>query len=230
MITVGILLVYVLGYFFTLVTFNIICAILPLVFGAIFVWMPESPYFYIMKNNMEKAENSLKWLRGEENDFIEELTEIQTEHETLTRNRSTLFTALKKTATKRAIFISLILLLLTQLSGINAVIFYTDWIFKAANTGIESSRSTIIVGAMQVTATFVASLTVDKLGRRFLLILSAFIMCICNLSLGIYFYHDDHKSRAAENLQWLPITSLCFYIVAFSLGLGKIWVPSTGVE
>lgn len=174
-----------------------------------------------MKNNVEKAKKSLIWLRGEENDFMQELIEIQIEHEIINQNQSTLMTALSKPATKRGLIISSILLLLTQLSGINAVIFYTDWIFKTANTDIESTVSTIIVGAMQVIATIVASLTVDRLGRRFLLMMSASIMCICNLNLGIYFYLDDHKSDVINYLHWLPIISLCVYIIAFSLGLGK---------
>lgn len=221
MITAGILLIYTLGYFFDLHTFNIICAILPLVFGAIFAWMPESPYFYIMNNNVEEAKKSLMWLRGEENNFMQELIEIQIEHEIITQNRSTFISALRKAATKRGLMITLILLFLTQLSGINAVIFYTDWIFKAANTDIESSVSTIVVGAMQVIATFVASMTVDRLGRRFLLVMSASIMCVCNLGLWFYFHLDYQKSDVVNHLHWLPIASLCIYIIAFSLGLGK---------
>lgn len=225
MITAGILFVYVIGHFFSLNTFNVICAILPLIFGAIFIWMPETPYFYVMKNRAENAEKSLKWLRGEQYDFNDELTEIQIEHDLINRNRTNWIAALNKSSTKRGLMISLLLLLFTQLSGINAVIFYTDWIFKAANAGIESSVATIIVGIMQVVATFVASLTVDKLGRRFLLITSASIMCICNISLGVFFYLHDHKSPALEFLNWLPICSLCIYIIAFSLGLGPIpWI------
>lgn len=225
MITAGILFVYVLGHFFSLKIYNVLCAILPLIFGTIFVWMPETPYFHIMKNRIENAKESLKWLRGREYNFDDELTEIQIEHELATRNQTTFLTAINKPATKRGLMITLLLLLCTQLSGINAVIFYTDWIFKAANTGIESSIATIIVGIMQVVATFVASLTVDKLGRRFLLIISSSVMCICNIGLGVYFYIGDQNDPIVNSLNWLPITSLCIYIIAFSLGLGPVpWI------
>ncbi|XP_031629980.1 uncharacterized protein LOC116345073 [Contarinia nasturtii] len=225
MITIGILFAYVFGHFFSLNTFNAICAILPLIFGAIFVWMPESPYFYIMKNRPESAENALIWLRGSDYNINDELMEIQIEHNLMIQNKTSILTALNKSSTKRALTISLTLVILVQFSGINAVIFYTSEIFRMANAGIESTLATIIVGTMQVIATFVASLTVDRLGRRFLLSISASIMFVCNIGLGIYFFLQDHNSPYIDYLNWLPIFSLCVYIIAFSLGCGPIpWV------
>lgn len=225
MVTCGILFVYVIGHFFSMKTYNIICAILPLIFGGLFVWMPETPHYWIIKNQTEKAERSLKWLRGSDYNYNDELIEIQIEQELIRQHQGNFFTALKKSATRRALMITLCLLALTQFSGINAVIFYTGFIFEQSHANIESSLATIIVGIMQVVATFVASLTVDRLGRRFLLILSASVMCICNICLGIYFYLLDQKSAVISDLYWLPIASLCVYIIAFSLGLGPvIWV------
>lgn len=225
MVTAGILFSYVVGHFFYLNTFNIICAILPLIFGGIFLWMPESPYFYVMKNRIDKAEESLVWLRGEEYNYNDELIEIQIENELITRNRVSIWTAIRKPATQRGLIITMGCVLFVQFSGINAVIFYTGYIFNAAGTGIGPSLATIIVGIMQVVATFVALMTIDRLGRRFLLVGSALVMCICNIGFGVYFYISEHKSEYLDVLNWLPITSCCLYIIAFSLGLGPVpWV------
>lgn len=225
MITIGILFAYVVGNFMALKAFNFVCATLPLVFGLIFIWMPESPYYYVMKNRIQDAESSLKWLRGDQFDFINELANIKTEHEISVRNSASWSIILSKPATRRGIMISLILLLFTQLSGINAVIFYTGSIFEQTKSNITSTNATIIVGVMQVIATFTASLTVDHLGRRLLLIMSATTMCICNIGLGVYFYLLDHNYDSIGSLSWLPISSLCIYIIAFALGLGPIpWV------
>lgn len=225
MVTIGILCAYVLGHFFPLNTFNSICAILPLIFGAGFVWFPESPYYHIMKNRPESAEKSLKWLRGSDYNINEELMDIQIEHSLMMQNQSSALTILSKSATKRALTISLVLVFLIQFSGINAVIFYTSEIFGMANTGISATVATIIVGAMQVAATFVASMTVDSLGRKFLLSISASIMCICNILLGVYFLLQEHKSPYLDYLNLLPIFALCVYIIAFSLGCGPVpWV------
>lgn len=224
MITIGILFVYVIGHFAGLRVVNVICGVLPIIFFALFIWMPETPYYYIMQNRIENAENALKRLRGEQYDYNNELTEIQIEHEMMKQRQGSWLSVFRRGTARRALMITVVLVCLTQFSGINAVIFYTGFIFASAKTGIEASLATIVVGVMQVGATFVASVTVDRLGRRILLITSATIMALCNISLGVYFYLLDHDSNGPliQQLSWLPIVSLCLYIVAFSLGLGYV--------
>lgn len=225
MVTVGILLVYALGYGLTVVTFSIICAILPLVFGAVFVFMPESPTYWVSKNKTDNAIKSLTWLRGSNYNYNDELEELFADQETRKASSRTLMEALSTRATKRALFICLGLMFFVQMAGINVVIFYTGFIFDAASTGIDASLATIIVGVMQVLATFVASMVIDKLGRRILLLASVSVMGLCNVALGIYFYMFQRDAKSVESLGWLPIVSLCAYIVMFSMGFGPIpWV------
>jgi MFS family permease len=75
---------------------------------------------------------------------------------------------------------------------------------------------------MQVVATFVASLVVDKLGRRILLLASVSVMSLCTILLGLYFYLNDQDASNVENIGWLPIVSLCLFIVMFSIGFGPV--------
>lgn len=226
MVTIGILFVYVVGHFTSLQTVNIICGTLPIVFFALFIWMPETPYYHIMQNRTEYAENALKRLRGAQYDYKTELTAIQTEHDQMKQNQqNSWLSVFRRGTSRRALMITVVLLSLAQSCGINAVIFYTGFIFESAKTGIDATLATIVVGVMQVCATFVASLAVDRLGRRFLLITSATILALCNMSLGAYFYLLDHHSHSplVQQLKWLPIASLCMYIIAFSLGLGYVY-------
>lgn len=225
MVTTGILFVYSVGYGLSVKTFSIVCATLPIVFGVIFVFMPETPHYWVSKNNTDKAIKSLKWLRGERYNYNDELDELFADHEAQKTNQVSLMQALSTTATKRALFIIFGLMVFLQLSGINAVIFYTGFIFEAADTGIDGAVATIIVGIMQVIATFVASMIIDRLGRRILLLASILIMGICTVFLGIYFYMFDQDKNSVEHLGWLPVVSLCVYIIVFSLGFGPIpWV------
>jgi SP family facilitated glucose transporter-like MFS transporter 8 len=94
-------------------------------------------------------------------------------------------------------------------------------LFQSAGSSLEASTATIIVGAIQVVATFVSSLVVDYLGRRILLLISDFVMAVCALLLGVYFYLQD-ETTDVSNLGWLPLTSVCVFIVVFSLGYGPI--------
>lgn len=225
MVTAGILYVYVVGNFFNVFTFGVLCAIVPLLFGAIFVFMPETPHYYLQMNKPEMAIQSLKWLRGDNYDYTNELREMCAENELARTRQTSLVDAMLTRATKRAIIISLALMAIMQFSGINAVIFYTEAIFEAANTGIPGSTASIIVGTMQVLATYVASQVIDHLGRRILLITSISSMCLCSIAIGIYFYLLEQDPQTAAHLNWLPITALCLYIITYSLGLGPVsWV------
>lgn len=222
MVTVGILFVYVLGAFASLFVLNVICLMIPLVFGAVFVFMPETPLYLVSKGRDDAAAKSFKWLRGSDYDYSAELTELQTEHREKEAAKVSIVSALMRKSSVKALGISLGLMFFQQMSGINAVIFYTGDIFRDANTGIEPTLATIIVGVMQVIATFVSSLVVDKLGRRILLLASIGVMTICTILLGTFFVLQSNDRDSVENLGWLPIVATSVFIIMFSLGFGPI--------
>lgn len=95
-------------------------------------------------------------------------------------------------------------------------------LFQAAGSNLEPSTATIIVGVIQVVVTFISTLVVDRLGRRLLLMISDSVMAICTLVLGIFFYLRNETQDDTSNLGWLPLTSVCLFIVVFSLGYGPI--------
>lgn len=176
----------------------------------------------MIKDKSQAAAKSLKWLRGSQYDPAEEIAELQNEHEERKAQSITFMEAMSRKTTTRGLVISMGLMFFQQVSGINAVIFYTNAIFDAANTGIEPGLATIIIGVMQVVATFVSTIIVDRAGRRILLLISDSVMALCTLALGIYFYMQNENEDSVKNLGWLPILSLCVFIVCFSLGLGPV--------
>lgn len=222
MMVIGILFVYLVGAWASVFALSIICGVIPLIFGAIFVFMPETPLYLMSKGRKEDAAKSLRWLRGSEYDYSEELAGLQQQNEEEKANNVSVVQALKRTATKRAIFISLGLMFFQQMSGINAVIFFTGDIFRAANTGIEASTATIIVGVMQVIAVFVSTLIVDRAGRRLLLLPSIITMCACLIVLGGYFFAQTQNAESVASLGIIPIVAMCVFIILFSLGFGPI--------
>lgn len=239
MITIGILFVYSVGAGVKVFWLSVICGIIPLIFGVVFFFMPgrngfyyfflnvlfirffypESPTYLVMRN--QEAASTIKWLRGNQYDPTEEIVELQNENEEQKANNLSIIEVLGRKASIRGLVICFGLMFFQQVSGINAVIFYSNEIFETAGTGI-ADIATIIVGLMQVIATFVASLIVDRLGRRILLLLSDSIMALCTLLLGVYFFMQDRDKSSVENLGWLPIVSLCVFIVTFSIGFGPV--------
>lgn len=222
MVTIGILFVYAVGYDLDVFTFSIICGVLPLAFASAFVFMPESPLYLVSKNRSEDAIKSLKWLRGEHYDYTDELNELQRQHEADVNNKISIMAALKRRATVKALIIIVGLMFFLQLSGINIVIFYTGFIFNAAHIDIKTELAIILIGVVQVAATFLASMIVDKTGRRVLLLISISVMALCKILLGVYFFMSDNDPTSVESLGWLPVVALCLYIIVFSLGFGPI--------
>ncbi|XP_017774084.1 PREDICTED: facilitated trehalose transporter Tret1-like [Nicrophorus vespilloides] len=226
LLTVGILFAYVMGYAVNPKTHTLICACLPLLFGIIFFFQPESPVYCIKKGKLDEARKSLIRLRGKDYDVEAEIKEITFMLEENNGTTIPFKESIKKTATKKAAIIAFGMMFFQQLSGVNAVIVYTGDIFSAANSSLTSKEATMIVGTMQVLATFVSSLVIDKLGRKILMIGSDIFMAISAIMLGVYFTIQD----TTEGIGFLPIFAMCLYIVVFSLGYGPIpWIISSEV-
>ncbi|XP_034484214.1 facilitated trehalose transporter Tret1-2 homolog isoform X1 [Drosophila innubila] len=222
MITIGILFVYGIGAGLDVMWMSIVCGILPIIFGVIFFFMPESPTYLVSKNRSEAAVQSIQWLRGKEYDYAPELEELQQSDREIRAQQVNIFAALSRPVTIKAMSISLGLMFFQQVSGINAVIFYSESIFKDANTGISTGLSTILIGIMQVVATFASTIVVDKLGRRILLLASGIVMALSTTAIGVYFFLKDQNEENVLNLGWLPVASLCIFIIMFSIGYGPV--------
>ncbi|KAF4523518.1 hypothetical protein B566_EDAN013059 [Ephemera danica] len=223
MVVIGIEFTYVVGAFSNVFTISIVSAVIPLIFALIFFWMPDTPQYHLKRNQPEKAKEALQWFRGgkmvSEHVVEDELKEMKAILD------ATKPVPLKETfntkAAQRAMIISVGLMVAQQLSGINAVIFYTDTIFQSAGSTIPSQYSVMIVGLVQVVFTVVAALVIDRLGRRILLLFSFSVMCFCTLLLGVCLYYIE-LNGSIESLSWAPLFLLCLYMVAFSMGAGPI--------
>ncbi|KRF85118.1 facilitated trehalose transporter Tret1-2 homolog isoform X2 [Drosophila virilis] len=222
MITIGILFVYGIGAGLDVFWMSVVCGILPIIFGVIFFFMPESPTYLVSKNRSEAAVKSIQWLRGKEYDYAPELEELHETDREIRQNKVNVLAALARPVTMKALSISLGLMFFQQLSGINAVIFYSKTIFEDAKTDIGASMSTILIGVMQVVATFVSTLVVDRLGRRILLLASGIVMALSTTAIGVYFYLKDQNEESVVNLGWLPVASLCIFMIMFSIGYGPV--------
>jgi len=86
---------------------------------------------------------------------------------------------------------------------------------------MEPNVSTIIVGIMSVVATYISTLIVDKLGRKILLLISIIVMGICTLLIGAFFFLKEHEYDVSS-IGFIPLASMCLFIILFSVGFGPI--------
>lgn len=78
--------------------------------------------------------------------------------------------------------------MIQQLSGIDAIIFFTVDIFRQSGSSIDGNLATIMVGLVQLTSNILSLFVVDRAGRKPLLIISGVIMGLSTASMGLAFY------------------------------------------
>ncbi|XP_044741584.1 facilitated trehalose transporter Tret1-like isoform X2 [Chrysoperla carnea] len=219
---IGILLCFVAGSLLKWSHLALFASFLPVPFLILMCVIPETPRWYFTKGRKDEAETALTWLRGKNVDVSEELAEIEKSQIEAEKNQtSNGISELFQHQYLKPLMISLGLMFFQQMSGINAVIFYTVQIFEDAGSTIDSNLCTIIVGLVNFGSVFVATMLIDRLGRKILLYISSISMCITLVTLCIFFYLKEIKYDLTA-YGWIPLASFVVYIIAFSLGFGPI--------
>lgn len=233
MVNVGIFLAYLFGTFFKPQGFTWACALVPIIFLFIFAWQPESPVYLLKRNLIDQARDVLLILRGPEYNIESEINEIDSTLKDNSLVAVSLLDTFKKVHVQKAMLISFVLMFLQQFSGINTIVLYSTDIFKMAGLKLDPHSASIIVGACLVISTLVAALAIDKLGRRCLLLTSIATSVVTNIMLAIYFtfkYREHWDDHSLSKLGFLPLSALCIFVCAFSLGLGPIpWLISAEI-
>lgn len=191
----------------------------PIIFVISFIWLPDSPYFLIGKHKDKESMRSLELLRGHK--------DIQAEYEMMRsavrkseENKGT-FREILSRDNLHAITIILGLAAVQQLCGSQAVLSYAHQIFAEVGSDLGAAESTIVLAVVQLAAAALSSVTVDKFGRKPLLLFSVLAPAICNTVIGVYFFLDSRKYDV-RSLSWLPMTAIMIFIVAYSLGLASV--------
>jgi SP family xylose:H+ symportor-like MFS transporter len=179
------------------------------IFLFLLIFVPETPRFLVMRGQDEKALGVLKKISGTETaDAI--LAEIKdTLHEKSVPWLSYGFFV---------IFIGIMLSIFQQFVGINVVLYYASNIFRNMGASTDSSLlQTIIIGAINMLFTVLAIFTVDRFGRKPLMIIGALIMAVSMISLGLSF--SMHKEGI------LALIFMLLYTAGFAMSWGPVvWV------
>jgi MFS family permease len=95
---------------------------------------------------------------------------------------------------------------------------------QATGSAIQPNTSSVIVSIIALMSTYGSTLAVDRLGRKFLLLVSVVVMGISTLLIGAFFLGKDFNYDVSP-VSFIPLVSLCTFIVAFSVGIGPVtWI------
>ena len=205
-----------------------VCAAFPLLLLLVMVWMPRSPVHLVTCGKVEEARAALRWLRGAGWPGVEEeLARLQ--EEVVGRVADVGPVGLWRRREHRLpCLLSLALMALANLSGVDYILSYSTVIFQSSGTSIDPCISSILIGVVMVAGTLVTIFTIDKFGRKILLVISSIFICISTLGVGLHFHLGETCGDAcglADQLSWLPLASLLLFILMISIGLGPVpWV------
>ncbi|XP_017771113.1 PREDICTED: facilitated trehalose transporter Tret1-like [Nicrophorus vespilloides] len=223
----GVLLINGLGLYMSVSVTALISTIMPIMLLITFSFMPESPYYSIMKDKYDEAKKNLKILKGID-DVDHEVNRLANAVKQQASETGSMMDLFKVASNRKAVIIMIGLRTVQQLSGITAITFYTKTIFDDAKTSISSELTTIIYYSVQLILTCMSSLILDKAGRRPLMIFST-IGIIISLSFeGAYLYIDSETSIDVSEFTYIPVIALLTFIIAYSIGMGTIPVLMLG--
>ncbi|KAG8311091.1 hypothetical protein J6590_049645 [Homalodisca vitripennis] len=216
----GFLMEFLFGPYVSYSTLIYINFIPPVLFLLFFSLIPESPHYFIRKNKMSRALDSLTWLRKGRSlqEVQREFTELQDAVHQSTAEKARVSDLVRVRGNRKGLIISICLLCGQQLSGINVVLFYAQSIFIMSGTSISSSVSSIVLGVVLFAVQGLAVPLTKLFGVKNMMVVSAAGMAVFQFSLGVFFYciYNGHNM---SSYPWWPLASLVGYIISFGTGV-----------
>ncbi|WP_262279158.1 D-xylose transporter XylE [Hallella absiana] len=176
-------------------------------FALLICFVPETPRYLVMVGQDQKALAILSHINGSD------------EAQTILKDiKATITTKTERLLTYgwMCIFVGIMLSVFQQIVGINAVLYYAPRIFQ--DMGMQSPMvQTVIMGVVNISFTLVAVFTVEKVGRKPLLIWGSIGMAIGAFGVALTF------GNAALSI--VTMVSIMVYSASFMFSWGPIcWV------
>lgn len=196
--------------------------------GALF--LPDTPNSLIERGKLDTARKVLQKVRGT-GDVGEELQDMVEASESAKRVHHPWKNILQRHYRPQLVM-ALAIPGFQQLTGINIIMFYAPVLFKTIGFGDNASlMSAVITGVVNVVATVVSIVTVDRFGRKLLFIEGGVQMLISQVTiaalLGVKFGADGTGVMSKPYADAVLVL-ICTYVAAFAWSWGPLgWlVPS----
>ncbi|WP_300901758.1 D-xylose transporter XylE [uncultured Bacteroides sp.] len=177
-------------------------------FGCLLFFVPKTPRYLVLIHQEEKAYSILEKVNGTSK-AREILEEIKATAKEKTEKLFSYGVAV--------IVIGILLSVFQQAIGINAVLYYAPRIFESAGAEGGGMMQTVIMGVVNIVFTLVAIFTVDRFGRKPLLVIGSIGMAVGAFAVAMC------DSMGIKGI--VPVLSIIVYAAFFMMSWGPIcWV------
>lgn len=232
MITIGILVAYIsdtLFSYYGLWRWMLGVITIPAVILLIGVFfLPDSPRWLAARGDDNKARRVLEKLRDSSEKAKKELDEIRNSLK-VKQGGFELFRVNRYF--RKAVYLGILLQVVQQFTGMNVIMYYAPKIFDLSGFTSTSEQmwGTVIVGATNVLATFIAMGLVDRWGRKPTLKLGFLIMAIGMGVLGAML--NMGVASMDMSAKYFAIAMLLMFIIGFAMSAGPlIWVLCSEIQ
>ena len=157
-------------------------------FFILLFFVPKSPRFLVKTDQEQSARKVLLQIGGEK---YANSTMTAIKNSFLELDRKVHFEALKQSSIKPILLLGIVLAVFQQWCGINVIFNYAEEVFTSAGYSVGDMLFNIVItGAVNLVFTLVAMRTVDKWGRRKLMLIGSAGLCILYLFLGFSYYYS----------------------------------------
>ncbi|XP_017754394.1 PREDICTED: facilitated trehalose transporter Tret1-like [Eufriesea mexicana] len=216
----GLSVSWTIGPFLSVRDFALVSSLIPVLFFASSISLPESPYHLMRCGRHQEAIKSLMQLRGSK-DVSKEADIIDKSIKFDLANNTGLWELISVSGNRKALAVVMSLFIIQQWSGSLAILSYAELIFNATNNDFEGKYVTMVLGGVQVVFTVISASVVDRYDRRTLLLISASGVSISTFLIGLFFFLQ-HMQMDVSEIIWLPAAGSILYIVMYSFGLAAL--------
>ena len=204
---------------------NLTTLVAPILFCIIFLFMPESPYYFFMKGEDEKAAKILAKLRGRSSPkYLDaDIQKIKLAIEEDKKNsRSVLQDFVSKKEHRKGFLILIFVKLAHQMTGVSTIYSYAEQISIDSNSPVNPKYTALILNIFQLIACFAGMWIIDRIKRRILFLVTALLETLSLVALGIFFFLQSYLKINVSAITWLPLASMILYAVVFTVGVGPV--------
>lgn len=200
----------------------LICLCFPLLFVCTFSFVPESPYYYMMRGKREEAGKALTALRRTQK-VETELLQVESDVKRQMSEPGTWKDLFMIRSNRKALIAGIFLRWSQQLSGISSFAVYTQYIFKHVGGSLSATDSAIIFQGSLAVGNFLASFFIDKIGRRSSMMYSLLCCSVCTGGITVFLYISyAYPEIDLSSFQWVPLAGMLLYVAFYSFGIGIV--------